>query len=313
MIRPFQSGDEAAQVEIYNTVAAGLPFFKPATTQEIVRRTRGRDFDPRSRFFAEVGGKVVGYAGYHLNGRVSYPWCLPGHEACALPLFEKVVEEMRGRKLSRAFAAYRNDWGLTHEFFEKQGFHKAREIHNFVLDLLEMPTPPARMANNVSPVTRDDVPAILKMNPQALRVGTDEELERHLLKNPYFGTSSVFALRSRADDSPIGVAVLITEPTFANPKAVDANMPCYRLGAFGSEGMQVKRINGMFSFLARAEANVHSVGMELLGQATYRLRENDEMECLAAQVATDVPNLLSFYQRNFRFQGKFPVFERALD
>jgi hypothetical protein len=122
----------------------------------------------------------------------------------------------------------------------------------------------------------------------------------------------VFALRSRTDDSPIGVAVLITEPTFANPKAVDANMPCYRLGAFGSEGMQVKRLNGMFSFLARTESNVHAVGMELLGQAAYRLRENDDLDCLAAQVATDVPNLLTFYQRNFRFQGKFPVFEKEI-
>jgi hypothetical protein len=133
------------------------------------------------------------------------------------------------------------------------------------------------------------------------------------LRNAYFGSDSVFALRSRTDGSPIGVAVLIAEPSFANPKAVDANMPCYRLGAFGSENMQVKRINGLFSFVARADANVHSVGMELMGQAAYRLRENDDLECLAGQVATDAPTLLPFYQRNFRLQGKFPVFEKEVN
>lgn len=311
-IRPFQNGDEASQVEIYNTAAGVLPFFKPATSQEVVRRTRARDFDPRTRFFAEVGGKVVGYSTYHLNGRVSFPWCLPGHEDCAAPLFAQVMQGMKERGLVRAFAAYRPDWGSVHQFFLSQGFHQAREVMNFSIDLVDMPTPSARMLNIVSPVTREDIPAILRMCPQALRLCTEEELERHLLRNPYFGTNSVFAMRSRSDGTPVGVGVLISEPTFANPRAVDPNMPCYRLGAFGSETMQVKRINGMFSFLARGDANVYSIGMDLMGQAAFRLRENDELECLAGQVASDVPALLSFYQRNFRLQGKFPVFEKEL-
>lgn len=311
-IRPFQSGDEALQAEIYNASAGQFPSFKPATAQEVTRRTRVRDFDPQTRVFAEVGGKAVGYATFNLNGRVSFPWCLPGHEACALPLFAKVLEGMRARGMRRAFAAYRGDWPATHEFFLHQGFEKSRDVLNFVIDLLDMPTPSARIVNLVSPVTREDIPSILTMCPSALRVSTAEELEKHLFKNPYFSADSVFALRSRADNTPVGVAVLISEPTFAHPRAVDANMPCYRLGAFGTEGMQVKRMNGLFSFLARADANLFSVGMDLMGHAAHRLRENDELDCLAGQVGSDAPALALFYERNFRLQGKFPVFERAL-
>jgi hypothetical protein len=312
-IRPFRSGDEAVQAEIYNAAAAPLPYFKPATTHEIQRRTRGRDFDPNTRFYAEVDGKVVGYATFHPNGRLSYPWCLAGHGACAAHLFDRVLETMRGRGIRRGFAAYRPDWPQVHDFFLAQGFHKAREVMNFFIDLVDMPTPSARVVNTASPVTCEDIPAILSMCPEALRVSTAEELERHLLKNPYFGTSAVFSLRSRSDNTPVGVGVLISEPTFANPRAVDANMPCYRLGAFGSETMATKRMNGVFSFLARADANVYSVGMELMGQASFRLRDNDDVDCLAAQCGSDVPGLLAFYQRNFRLQGKFPVFEMDLN
>lgn len=311
-IRPFQSGDEASQVEVYNTAAGRLPHFKPATAMEVLRRTRGRDFDPHTRLYAEVKGKVVGYATYHRNGRVSYPWCLPGHEDCAAPLFDRILQGMKERGLARALAAYRPDWNSVHQFFLERGFQKTREMMNFIIDLLEMPTPSARLANSVSPVMKEDIPAIFEMNPKALRARTEEELEKHLLRNPFFGDSSVFALRNRTDGSPVGVAVLITEPTFANPKAVDANMPCFRLGAFGTETMQVKRINGLFSFLVRPDANVFAVGMDLMGQAAFRLRDNDELECLTGQVPSDVPALLSFYQRNFRLQGKFPVFEKVL-
>ncbi|MFO0969678.1 MAG: hypothetical protein U0793_29315 [Gemmataceae bacterium] len=276
------------------------------------RRTRGRDFDPHTRFYAEADGKVVGYATYQPNGRISFPWTLAGHEAVAEPLFERVIQAMRERGMNRAFAAYRPDWMGVHDFFLGHGFHKAREVMNFLIDLVDMPTPSARVANVVTPVTSADIPAILRMCPPALRVQSEEALERHLLRNPYFGTQSVFALRRRSDDAPVGVGVLVAEPTFAKPRAVDSNMPCYRLGAFGSEGMTTKRINGLFSFVCRPDANVYAVGMDLMAQAAFRLRDNDDLDCLAAQVGSDAPNLLAFYQRNFRLQGAFPVFERAL-
>jgi len=308
-IRQFRKGDEAAQIDIYNTAAAPLPGFKPSTVAEIVRRTR-KDFDPASRFFAEVDGRVVGYAGFHPNGRVSLPWTLPGFEACAEPLYARVEDAMRARGLSGAFAAYRADWPSVHAFFEQRGFRKARAMVNYIIDLLDMPTPSARPSSSLAPVTSDDVPAILAMGAQALRVQTAAELERHLFKNPFFTAQSLFCLRSRSDGSPLGVGILIYDPHFANPRAVDSAMPCFRLGAFGCENMQTKRISGLFSFLTKPDANVSAVGMDLMGQAAARASQYDDVDCLAAQVASDTP-LAAFYQRHFRLQGSFPVFEKS--
>jgi hypothetical protein len=92
---------------------------------------------------------------------------------------------------------------------------------------------------------------------------------------------------------------------------VDAGMPCFRLGAFGTEGMQTKRINGLFSCLVQAGREVNAVGLDLLSYAAARL-SNPSAETLAAQVPSDAPHLHRFYQQYFRRQGSFPVFEREL-
>ncbi|HXG09498.1 MAG TPA: hypothetical protein VNK04_06885 [Gemmataceae bacterium] len=311
IIRTFRPGDEAAQVSIYNEAAADLPGFKPATLDELRRRCHGPDFDPETRFFAlDDAGQPVGYATFHANGRVSFPWCRPGHEAAAEPLFEKVLEAMRGRGLRRAFAAYRADWPQG-EFFTARGFRLAREMVNFVVDLVDMPTAAARGGSYISPMQREDVPAIFALAPKALRVGTPEELERHLFHNPYFGPDALFVLRTRRDGPPVAAGVLIENPAYADPKKVDAAMPCFRLGAFGTEGMQVKRINGLFSFLTEPGRDTSPLALDLMGHAALRLHHT-ECECLAAQVPSDVPHLLRFYQQYFRRQGSFPVYEYDL-
>src|SRR5207302_1892542 len=143
-IRTFQTGDEVAQVSIYNEAAAALPKFKAATIDEVRRRLRDRDFDPLTRFYALAAGKSVGYATFQNNGRVSFPWCRKGHEALAVPLLDQVLAAMRQRGMRRAFAAYRGDWPVQREFFLKHGFTQTREMINYVLDIVEMPTPAAR-------------------------------------------------------------------------------------------------------------------------------------------------------------------------
>src|SRR5262249_37444691 len=157
------------------------------------------------------------------------------------------------RGFQRAFAAYRGDWPAVHDFFLRQGFRQAREMINYLMDLHDMPTAPDRFGSAIAPAQTSDVPAILAMMPEALRVATPRELEQHLFRNPYFGPESVFVLRGRGGDAPVAVGLLISEPTYADPRQLDAAMPCYRLGAFGAEGMQVKRIKGLFSFLARKD------------------------------------------------------------
>jgi hypothetical protein len=311
-IRTFRPGDEAVQAEIYNEAAGRLPKFKPATAQEVQRRTRAGDFDASMRFFAEENGRPVAYALFNANGRVSYPWCRPGHEPLAEPLFEHVLGSMRQRGFREAFAAYRGDWPEVGSFFQARGFRLARHMVNFILDVLDLPTIPARPGNAVGPLRREDVPAVFALAPEALRVRSPAALEQHLFANPYFSAEACFVLRARGTDAPLAVGLLITDPTYADPAVLDANMPCFRLGAFGTENMQAKRVKGLFSFLAKADQNVGLLWVELLAQAALRLRDSDDIGAFAAQVPSDVPHLLKAHERLCRRQGSFPVFERSL-
>lgn len=310
-IRTFERGDAAAQVAIYNEAAAELPRFKPATLDEVRRRQNSADFDPQSRFVVVENGRPVGYQAVHANGRVSFPWCRKGFENCAVPLFEHGLAYMRGRGQTKAFAAYRADWTAQCEFFLAHGFAKARDMVSFVIDLVDLPTPAMRAGSAITPVKEADVPAILKLAPRALRVQTPDELKRHLFQNPYFTPDCVFVLRSRANAQPVAVGVLIPNADYADPEKVDADMPCFRLGAFGTEGMQAKRIRGLFSLLAADDRDFGALALDMLGEASTRLHTTD-IETLAAQAPLDAPHLLRFYQQYFRRQGSFPVFERSL-
>jgi hypothetical protein len=310
-IRTFQAGDEAAQVGIYNEAAADQPRFKPATLDEVRRRGRAADFDQATRFLAVEGDRGVGYATFQRNGRVSYPWCLPGHERHAEPLFEAVLQEMRRRGLKTAFAAYRGDWPAQRDFFLGHGFRAAREMVNFVLDLADMPTPAARAVDAVAPLRPEDVPAVFALGTGVVRAGSPAELAGHLFHNPYFPPEAAFVLRGREDGAPVAAAVVVTDPAYADPTQVDAGMPCFRLGAFGTEGLTTKRLNGLFSFVARPGSDLNACGLALLSHAAARLYDTDA-GTLAAQVPSDAPTLLRFYQQIFRKQGSFPVFEREL-
>jgi hypothetical protein len=310
-IRTFMAGDDAAQVSIYNEAAADLPKFKPATLDEVRRRLRGPDFDPGTRFFAVEGGRPVGYAAYHANGRVSFPWCRKGRENCAEELLTAVMQSMRERGLPAAFAAYRADWPAQRDFFLKHGFTQTREMVNFVMELTDMPTPSARSAIAIEPLTPADLPAVHSLAPAVFRARDVAELGRHLLHNPYFPPKAAHVLRSRSDGGLAGLCILVENPAYANPHEIDAAMPCFRLGAVGAEGMQTKRVNGLFSFAAAEGSDLSRIGLDLLGHAALRLQEG-EASCLAAQVPSDAIHLHRFYKQYFRLQGSFPIFERLL-
>jgi hypothetical protein len=109
----------------------------------------------------------------------------------------------------------------------------------------------------------------------------------------------------------VAVGMLVINSSYADPKMVDSSMPCFRLGAFGTEGLTTKRINGLFSFLTPDNRDVSSMGLDLLGQAAMSL-ESTTLGTLAAQVPSDAAHLLRFYQQYFRRQGSFPIYERSL-
>jgi hypothetical protein len=309
--RNYQPGDAAVQVEIYNAAAAALPRFKPAKVEDVEHRVAASDFDPGQRLFAVVHGKVVGYCLVNANGRISYPWCLPGFEQVQDPLFSKVMEEAEIRGLTKTFTAYRGDWPIVHDFFLKKGFRRARDIVNFYVPFGDMPTPSETGAGAMTPLTPADVPALFGFLPQALRVSRPELLSEHLFDNPYFSSDALFAMRSRGGEL-MAAGVAVYDPAYADPCAVDANMPCYRLGAFGTEGMQAKRLKGVFSFLARPNSSLPALALDLMGRAAGRLRDRADVAGLAAQAASDVPAVLAFYEHYFTKQGSFPVFEKTI-
>ena len=310
-IRAFQSGDEEAQVNIYNEAAADLPKFKPATLDEVRRRCQASDFDPHTRFLATDSGQPVGYASFHANGRVSYPWCRKGFENVAEPLFAAVLQAMRERGMKKAFAAYRGDWTAQRDFFLGHGFQQAREMVNYWLDPVDTPTPALRRSFPITAAREGDVPAIFGLARPAFRVSTAAELAHHLFRNPYFPPEAVFVARDKTGSTILGAGVLVSAPGFADVRQLDAGMPCFRLGAFGTEGMQTKRINGLFSVVAKEGNEFNQLATDLLSHAATR-RETTDVPAFAAQVASDVPHLLRFYQHYFRRQGSFPVYERAL-
>jgi hypothetical protein len=311
IIRTYGPRDDGAQVSIYNEAAAPLPKFKAATLDEVRRRTHAPDFDPATRFYAEENGQVVGYATYQTSGRISYPWCRAGFEHCAEPLLEAVLNALKTHKVPRAFACYRTEWTPQRDFFLKHGFQAVREMINYVMDFAEMPTPSARVSNQITPLTPADVPAVLAMAPSVLRLQTVQQLDQYFFHNPYFPPDAVFAHRGKTSGPPIAACIMISDPAYAHPKQVDSAMPCFRLGAFGTEGLTTKRIKGLFSFLAPADQNAGQLALDLLNFAAMRMDDTD-IETFAAQVPSDATQLARFYKQYFRRQGSFPIFERPL-
>ena len=309
-IRTYRQGDEVKQAAIYNSAAAALPGFKRATHEDVRRRVKAADFDPATRFYAEDEGEVVGYATFQQNGRISFPWCLPGKEAAAGPLLEGVLKAMRGRRLARAFAAYRTDWAAVTDFFQANGFAKVREILNFVQKMMDLPTMVNRRSLAVTPFRPADVPALAAMVPGLIRMPFDQ-LEAHLLWNPNFAADSLFTLR-HPDGALRAVGMVIQDRRYADASQLDPQAPCFRLGAFGTEGMTTKRVNGLFSFVTPAGKEANPVGLDLLWYAATVRLEDSQLEAIAAQVPSDVPHLVEFYQSYFQRQGGFPIYERSL-
>src|SRR5262249_53643366 len=209
---------------------------------------------------------------FHLTAGVGPRGGGPGRGALAKPLFQAVLAAMRARGMKRAFAAYRGDWPAQRDFFLGHGFQLAREMVNFVVDLADLPTPGGPPGNPVTPLQAGDLANLLALGSGVVRSTSVAELERHLFRNPHFTPDSLFVLRSRQDNSLLAAGILIENSAYADPQQVDSGMPCFRLGAFGTEGMQTKRINGLFSFLARPGRDFTALALDMLRHVMFRLQ-----------------------------------------
>jgi hypothetical protein len=308
IIRTCQPGDIDHEAAVYNAAAVRLPGFRPVSADDIRRGANGR-FGPGTRFYAEDAGKVVAYTTFEPTGRVHYPWCLPGYERMAHMLLVAVLRDLAGRQVTRASVTCRPDWPDQVEFFEDFGFEKVRDVVTFAQSIGDLPTMFQRPGLNVTLVQPDDVPAIEAMVPGLLRI-KGKPLADYLLQNPSFPADAVYVLRKK-DGTPQGVGILIDNEACPGVEAIDATAPNYWFGAFGTEGLPAKRVNGLFSFLAPRGKDAQLIGQDLLWYGTSRM-ESNSFDWLAAQVPSDAPHLVVFYERYFQKRGSFPVFERVV-
>jgi hypothetical protein len=307
IIRAGQPADAVHEAAIYNAAAARLPGFRPVSADEVRKSVNGRG-EAGTRYFAEDAGRVIGFAGFDPSGRVHYPWCLPGHEKLSHLLFGAVLRSLASRQVPRAYAAFRPDWSDQREFFEDHGFTRAREVVNFAQSIGDLPTMFQRPGLNVTLVKPDDLATIESIAPELLRL-SGSRLAEYLLRNPAFPADAIYVLRKK-DGQPLGVGVLIDSEAYAAVETLDPRAPVYWFGAFGTEGLPTKRVNGLFSFLAAYGKDAALIGQDLLWYGTSRMQSNT-FETLAAQVSTDAPHLVAFYERYFQKVGSFTVYERA--
>jgi L-amino acid N-acyltransferase YncA len=308
MIRTYQPGDEQAQAEIYNAATGSLPGFKPSTAEEILRRYQGAGADPTSRFYATENGQIVGYAIFSPNGRISFPWCRAGAEACREPLLESVLTELQSRGYREAWAAYRGDWSLVLDIFRQHGFVEKRTMINYVAAVSDLlATVPIATGRQIEPLQQADLPHVLALGPRLFAGLQAQELAQFLWHNAFYRfPESLFVLKDLDHDKVLGAFLLVVDDRFADPTKIDPAMPCFRLGAFGTESERHKRVNGLYSCIFADDADT------MLAHALAYLAAGTALTHIAAQVPSDSVSLCRWYDRWFKRQGSFPIFSRPL-
>ena len=88
---------------LYGVARFFLDFLRASDVPYADARHYGLTF---AQYFAVA---LVGYALFNPNGRVSYPWCLPGHDEAGGPLLDAMLTAMRRRGFQAAWTTYRRD------------------------------------------------------------------------------------------------------------------------------------------------------------------------------------------------------------
>jgi L-amino acid N-acyltransferase YncA len=306
-IRHYQPGDERAQTEIYNQVASALPAFKPATAEEVARRYRTSDADPASKFYLVEDSEVVGYAVLNPNGRISYPWCLPRAAGARVELLQAVLDGLKQRGCRTAWATYRADWRPILDFFAQAGFRHERDMINYAGPRQRLPETLPSEAEAIAPLHANDVPLLQVLGGPLFQDLKMQDLVAFYLRNPYFQPESLFTIKRSGDGRVLGFGVAIVNAQYADPARLDAAMPCFRLGAVGTETERHKRVNGLVSCLFDSER----IGELALAEASRRFAQAG-ITTVAAQAASDQPMTCALYDRYLQRQGTFPILVKVL-
>lgn len=181
---------------------------------------------------------------------------------------------------------------------------------NYVADVSRLPAPTPLPSNRrIDHVKREDIPQLMGLAPGLFADSDGPELERFYWSNSFYSfPESVFVLRESANDQVRGAFLLVKSDRFADPTKIDPAMPCFRLGAFGTERERHKRVTGLFScvFADPAEGNL------LLSAALDSVAETPGLTHIAAQAPSNAGSLCEWYDRFFERQGSFPIVARQL-
>jgi hypothetical protein len=96
---------------------------------------------------------------------------------------------------------------------------------------------------------------------------------------------------------------------FSAPTKIDAAMPGFRLGAFGTERERHKRVNGLFScvFVDEAEGE-----LLLMLDRVWSIASEAGLTHIAAQAPSDAPAACALYDLYMQRRDAFPILGRHL-
>jgi hypothetical protein len=261
-------------------------------------------------YYATENGEVVGYAVFGPNGRVSFPWSLPGAELVQEPLLDTVVADMRRRGLTEAWATYRADWAPVLEFLLGHNFTQIRSMINYVAETSRLPAldrlPPTRLLTKLE---RAALPHLAKLMPASFGKFDVSTLGQFFWENPFYSfPDHLLALKDAESGEIRAISLMVLDDRFADPTKIDSSMPCFRLGALGTERQRHKRVNGLYSCLFMDELDAD----RLFAASLAAISGNSTVNHLAAQAPSDAPALCAWYDRHFDRQGSFPILSRVL-
>ncbi len=170
---------------------------------------------------------------------------------------------MPKRGLAEAWAAYRGDWFPVLDFLREHNFIEKRTMINYAAELSRLPTPERLPSNRlIEPLKQEDLPQLIALEPRLFADVDGKDLERFYWNNPFYDfPESLFALKDRATGKVLGAFLLVVSERFADPTKIDAAMPCFRLGAFGTERERHKRVSGLFSCVFADRGRGRSVAL----------------------------------------------------
>ena len=118
---------------------------------------------------------------------------------------------------------------------------------NYWADPVDLPTMVNRSKLPINRLKREDMPASRRWARGSSAFPTKARglfLLQPVLPGPRHSWCC-----ATATGTPLAVAIGLESRTYADVKKIDPLAPCFRLGAFGTEGLNTKRVNGLFSFL----------------------------------------------------------------